>query len=187
MNWWARFYVVAVVAMLIFVLVRGEDTRSDAGKTQRGVERTTRTIVKTKKNAAEIRRLTRQLDGQLKLANQRFAQLLELLTELGIDTSTIDRGGRIDSEVPQSQPAPGPGPPPAPSGGSPGVGGDVGGGPPSPQPPPDPKPPSGGNPDPPKPPPPGPVPKPSDPPSLGGTGIDAPILGECDLAPVLCS
>ena len=175
----------ALLALSTWNLLRGEDTRSDAGKTQAGVDRTTRTIQKVRDNAAGIRALARQLDNQLQLSNERFGQLLALLNALGIDTTTIDRGGRIAPDVSrQGQGA-------VPSGGSSGGGGsgdrggDGGGGPPGEQP----SPPAGGgggNPDLPSDPPPAPGPRPQDPPSVGGLGLDVPAVDECQLAPVLC-
>ena len=176
----------ALLAFAAFTFLRAEDTRSDTGKAQQGVDRTSRTIGKVKQTAADIRELTRRLDNQLQLSNQRFAQLLALLNALGFDTTTIDRGGRIAPDVPrQGQGAV----PPGGSGGSGGSGdrgGGDGGDPPDGQPG---NPPGGPGPqpEPPSDPPPSPPPGPHDSPSVGGLGVELPAVEECALVPAVCS
>jgi hypothetical protein len=184
-EWQARTRVRARITLVCFgalgllalgLLLRGEDTRSDAGKTQAGVDRATRTIGKVDANSRELAALTRRVDRALQELRGQFLALLELLDGAGIVETSAIEGNADATELPQPQSAPGPDQPDDSGGPAPGDGGNGGDPPGGP----------GPEPDPPSNPPPGPGPEPRDP-SVGGLGADVPILDECQLVPIACS
>lgn len=160
-------------------------TEAGLEKTQDGVDRASRTIQKVKQTNRDVARLTERLDRALAELRENFGELLILLNALGIDTTTI--GATDDPQVSGQGPRAGEPRREGGGGGGDGRGGGDGGDPPDGQPG---KPPGGPgpSPDPPSNPPQPEAPRPPDrPDSIGGLGLNLPVVEECQLVPVLCS
>lgn len=81
------------------------DTRGDLGRNVADTQRLDRALSRGSDNYHRLRSLQRDLTATQRLSDRRFAELLHILHRLGIDTSSIDKGGPDD---PSQRPAGGP-------------------------------------------------------------------------------